>query len=250
MHVDGAVALAREAVAEAEEGALASCRRASRRPRSPRPAAGDRRGPGGVAAAQMRLELARAVGVALEVVPIGVAVAEEHVHDRAGERAVGAGAHEQGHVGLLHGGVHVDVDGDDLGAALLAGPHRVGHHVDLGDRVGAPDHDAVGLRHLARIGPGELARAGDVAGPGHVGADGGVLAGVFLDVAQAVDAVAHHEAHGARIVVGPDGLGAVAALGLQEPSATRSSASSQEIRSNRPRPSGPCASADGAAGPG
>ena len=38
VHVDRAVALAGEAVAEAEVGSLASCRRVARRPRSPRPA--------------------------------------------------------------------------------------------------------------------------------------------------------------------------------------------------------------------
>ena len=72
-----------------------------------------------------------------------------------------------GEIGLLHRAVHVDVDGDDLGAALLAGARRVGHHVDLGvHRVGAPDHDQVGLRHLARIGPGDPAGAGGKAGVG------------------------------------------------------------------------------------
>jgi hypothetical protein len=41
-------------------------------------------------------------------------------------------------------------------------------------------------------------------------------AGILLGVAQPVDAVAHDEAHGARIVIGPHGLAAVPAFGGQE----------------------------------
>ena len=170
----------------------------------------------GVRVCQVRFELARAVGVFLEVRPVGVAVAEQHVHDGAGERPVGAGLQAQRQVGLLHGAVVVDVDGDDLGAALLARPRGVRHHVDLRvDGVGAPDHHQVGFGHLARIGAGEPAGAGDVAGPRQRRADGGVHAGIALGVAQPVDAVAHDEAHGAGIVVGPHRLRAVAALGRQ-----------------------------------
>ena len=139
------------------------------------------------------------------------------MHHGAGERAVGAGAHQHRQVGLLHGAVHVDVDGDDLGAALLARARRVGHHVDLGvHRIGAPDHHQVGLRHLARIGAGDAAGAGGKAGIGRVDADRGMEAGIFLGVAQPVDAVAHDEAHGAGVVIRPHRLRAVALLGLDE----------------------------------
>ena len=41
-------------------------------------------------------------------------------------------------------------------------------------------------------------------------------AGIFLDVAQPVDAVAHHQAHGAGVVIGPHAFGAVALLGLKK----------------------------------
>ena len=165
----------------------------------------------------MRLQLARAVGVLFQVRPVGMAVTEQHVHHRAGKRAIGAGPQAQGHVGLLHGAVLVDVDRHDLGAALLAGPGGVRHHVDLGvDRVGAPDHHQVGLRHLARIGTRELASAGDIAGPRQRGAYGGVHVGVALGIAQPVDAIAHHQAHGAGVVVGPHRLGPVLTLGGEE----------------------------------
>ena len=162
-------------------------------------------------------ELARRVGVALEIIPIGLAVAEQAMHHRAGERAVGAGPDQHRQIGLLHGRVHVDVDDDDLGAALLAGARRVRHHVDLGvGRIGAPDHHQVGLRHFARIGAGELAGAGDEAGPGRIDADGREEAGIFLGMAQAMDAVAHDIAHRAGIVVRPHRFGAVRLLGAQE----------------------------------
>ena len=47
-----------------------------------------------------------------------------------------------------------------LAPRSLRARDRVGHHIDLGDdRVGAPDHDAVGLRHLARVGAAQRAGA-------------------------------------------------------------------------------------------
>ena len=171
----------------------------------------------GSRASHVRGELVRRVGVALQIIPVGFAVAEQAMHHRASQRAVGAGPDQHRQVGLLHGRVHVDVDGDDLGAAFLAGARRVRHHIDLGvDRIGAPDHHAIGLRHFARIGAGELAGAGDEAGEGRIDADGGEEAGIFLGVAQAMDAVALHIAHGAGIVIRPHRFRAVARFGAGE----------------------------------
>ena len=65
---------------------------------------------------------------------------------------------------------------------------------------------------------------------GRIDADGGMKAGIFLGVAQPVDAVAHHQAHRPGIIVRPHGLRAVARSADKNFSATRSSASSQEIR--------------------
>ena len=160
------------------------------------------------------------------------------------------GFSDEAHVGLLHRRVVVDVDDDDLGAALLAGPHRMGHHVDLGDhRIGAPDDDAVGLRHLARIGAAQPAGAHHEAGPGEIGADRVEEAGIFLGVAQPIDAVALHQAHGAGIEVGPDGLAAVLLLGLARIARRRGRArppSSPPSSCPRPwRRRGPAASAAG-----
>ena len=104
-----------------------------------------------------------------------------------------------------------------LAPRSLRARDRVRHHIDLGvDRIGAPDHDQIGLRHLARIGPGEPPGAGDEAGPGRIDADGREEAGIFLGVAQAVDAVAHHQAHRAGVEIGPHRFRAVLALGFQE----------------------------------
>ncbi len=139
------------------------------------------------------------------------------MHHRAGQRAVGAGADQHRQIGLRHGAVHVDVDRDHLGAALLAGAGHVGHHVDLGvDHVGAPDHHQVGLRHFTGVGSGNQAGAGGVARLRRIVADGLVEIRIAFDVTQPVDAVAHHVAHGAGVVIGPDRLGAVARLGRKE----------------------------------
>ena len=165
----------------------------------------------------MRLQLLGLVGVAREIGAVGVAVAEQHVHDGAGERAVRAGLQTQRQIRLPHRLGVVDVDDDDLRAALLSRAHRVGHHVDLRrDRVGAPDDDAVGLGHFARIDAGDAPGAGEIAGPGDGDADRAEEARIALDVRQPLDPVAHHEAHRARVEIRPDAFGAEAALGLQE----------------------------------
>ncbi len=166
---------------------------------------------------EVHLELARNVGVLLEVVPIGIAVAEEDVHHRAGERGIGAGLEAERDVGLLHGLVAVDVDDRDPRAPLLPRPHRMGHDVDLGrDRIGAPDHDEVGLRHLARVGSGEPAHAGAKTRIGRSGADGVVLTRVAAGVPEAMDAVPLHQPHCAGVVVRPDRLRSVPRHGLGE----------------------------------
>ena len=135
--------------------------------------------------------------------------------------------------------------------ALLAGTRRVGHDVDLRrHRIRAPDDDAVRLRHLARIRTDQPAGAGKVTRPGEVGADRIELPGIAPGVAQAVDQIALHETHRARVEIGPDGLAAVALLGLHERLGNRR-------RAHRPRrfpaiarrPSRPCGRAASTAGP-
>ena len=145
------------------------------------------------------------------------AVAEQAMHHRASQRAIGPRAHQHRQIGLLHGSVHVNVDGDDLGAAVAPRSDRMGHNVDLGvDRIGPPDDDQIGLRHFARVRPGDAPRSGGEAGIGRVDADGRMEAGIFLGVAQPMNTVAHDQAHGAGIVVGPHGLGAVPPLGFEK----------------------------------
>ena len=139
------------------------------------------------------------------------------MHDAAGESAVGAGSQNDLDVGLLHGVVVVDVDRRDLGAAFLSGARRMRHHIDLGIHgIGAPDHDQVGDAHLARIDAGDLAGADGKSDASDVGADRRVEARIFLHMRKAIDAVAHHETHGAGIVIGPHRLGAELALGRIE----------------------------------
>ncbi len=139
------------------------------------------------------------------------------MHHGTGERTIGAGTQAQRQVGLLHGAVVIDVDRHDLGTALLAGAGGMGHHIDLRvDGIGAPNHDQIGLGHLARIGTGKAAGAGNVTGPGQRRADGGIHARIAFGMAQAIDAVTHDEAHGAGIVIGPHRLRTMATLGRKQ----------------------------------
>src|SRR5271169_4688590 len=89
----------------------------------------------------------------------------------------------------------------------------VGHDVDLsGDRVGAPDDDAVRLRHFPRIGAHQPTGAGDISGPGNPYANCAVEAGIAFRVREAFDSVAHHETHRAGVEVRPDAFGPQLAL--------------------------------------
>jgi hypothetical protein len=217
MHVDAAVARPGEAVAEAQVGARRAADGVGEFDDPLRRQPGDGGGPLRRAAGEMRLELARAVGVLLQIGPVGEAIAKQHVHDGAGQRPVGAGADDEPDVGLLDGGGLIDVDHGQPGAALLAGPGDVGHDVDLGvDRVGAPDDHEVGFRHLARVGAHQLAGAGDEARPGGGDADGVVHVGIALGMAQPVQPVAHDEPHGAGVVVRPHGFRPMARFRLEQ----------------------------------
>ena len=214
VHVDSAVALAPEAVAKPEIGSLRRADEAGEGLDLSDGKAGDPRRPFGRAGLQMLFKLPRTIRVFLEVLPVCMPVAEKNMHDRAGQSAVRSGPKAERHVGLPHGSVLINVYGDDLGAALFPGAHRMRHDVDLGaDGVGAPDDDAIGLRHLARIRSRQLAGPGNEACPRHVGADRRIEPGVFLRMAQAVDAVAHDEPHRAGVVIRPHGFRAMRALG-------------------------------------
>ena len=63
--------------------------------------------------------------------------------------------------------------------------------------------------------------------------------GIALGVGEPLDPVAHHQAHRARVKIGPYAFRAIFALGFQEASAVRSSASSHEIAANCADPLGP-----------
>ena len=149
--------------------------------------------------------------------PSRPSVAKQDVHHRAGERSIRARPHAQGEIGLAHRFGFIDVDSDDFRAAFLARANRMGHDVDLrGDRVRAPDDDAIRLRHFARISAHQPAGSGDIAGPCDADADCPVEAGIALGVREALDSVAHHETHRAGVEVGPHAFGSELALDRQE----------------------------------
>ena len=129
------------------------------------------------------------------------------MHDGAGQRAIGARPGRQMHVRPLRRAGAVGIDHDQLGAAFLAGLGDPGHDIDLRrDGIAAPHDDQVRLRHLAGVGAALYAVSGHPAGIGQRDADGVRLTGIAHDVAQTLDPIPLHMAHGAGIVVGPDGF--------------------------------------------
>ena len=217
MHVHRAVALAGEAIAQPEEGAALLAQKAcdSLDLRGRHPA--DRLRPFRRPEREMRLEFGREIREPRHVIAIREVLAQQHMENAGRQRAIRAGSHEKRVIGLPHRLVPVDIHRDDGRAPGFAGLDRVVHHVHLGVHgIRAPDHDDLAFGHLARIDARQASRAGDEAGPGHVGADRVVETGIFLRVSQAIDAVAHHEAHRSGVVIGPDGLASLLPLGGEE----------------------------------
>ena len=121
----------------------------------------------------MSFQFAWRVRVFDEVLPVSFPIAEQAVHDGTSERTIGSRLHQHRQVRLVHGAVHVDVHNGDFRAAFFARAHRMLHDVDLGiDRIGAPDHDQVGLGHFARIDPGYSPDARREPGIGRIDANG------------------------------------------------------------------------------
>ena len=165
----------------------------------------------------MPLDARVEIGQPGEIVAIRQPFGQDHLHRGERQRAVGARAQDQCPVGRLHRRRVVDIDHDQLGAAVLAGALDVAHQVDMGgDRVAAPHDDQVGLRRFRRVRPGQHADAGLPAGGGRADADGRALPGIALGVAQPVQAPAVDDAQGAAGMIGPDRLAAVAGLGPEE----------------------------------
>ncbi len=163
----------------------------------------------GSRARDMGLEGIGPIGIFREIGPVGEALLEEHVHDRAGERAVGAGPRHQVDVGDLGRGRAVGIDHDEGRAALLPRARDPAHQVDLRrDRIAAPHDDEVGLRDLARVGAALGPCPGHPAGVGQRVAVCRMLARIAQRVAQALDPVALHQPHGAGIEERPHGFGA------------------------------------------
>ena len=211
VHVDRAVARAAEPVVAADEAPRGA-------PVEPREGddllhrqARDRRGPLGRARPDVLGELVRGVGVPAHVRPVRVALGEEHVHHRAGQRGVRPGPEGEVHVRPLRRARAVGIDHDQGGAAALRARH-VGHHVHLGvDRVPAPDHHQVGvLADLAQVGAALDPGARDPPGVRQGHADRRVPARVAHRVAEPVDPVPLDQPHGAGVEVGPHRLRPVA----------------------------------------
>ena len=147
-----------------------------------------------------------------QVIVIQPVVRNQLVHQR--ERQCTVGARQQGDVfvALVGGFAFARIDADQLGAGAL-GLLRVVPEVQVaGDRVAAPDQDQFrfGKKFNAHA---ELAaqRLCQRLGAG-AGADGAVEQGSAQLVKEArCRALALHQAHGAAVAVGQDGLGSIGA---------------------------------------
>ena len=119
MHLRRPVPRAGEAVAEPQEAALRGAVQPGELDDPLFVDAGDPGGPGRRPGPQVLFKLLRHVGEARHVVAVGIAFGEQHMHDGAGQRAVGAGPGRQMHVRPLRRAGAVGIDHDQLGAALL-----------------------------------------------------------------------------------------------------------------------------------
>ena len=165
---------------------------------------GNLRGPFGCPVAQMLLELIRHVAVITQVLAIHAIVGKQLMHHRTGQRAVGSGAQHQVQIGFLRGGVTIRIDHHQFRAALAPCFGDVVHDVDLGiNRVAAPHHDQIALRHRARIRTPFGTGTGNPAGIRHRDTKSRVLPRRFQQVAKQFDRIALYQPHGAGIVIRP-----------------------------------------------
>ena len=217
MHVDRTIALACKAVAEAKKTAWMAANKVGESFDVSHGYATNGLCPGRCTRGEVGLKFARTVGVFVEIVAVGIAVAKQHVHHTAGQRAVGAGLNTQEQIGLFGGRIAIGVDHHQARTALVPGGEGVAHDIDLsGGGIGAPDYYHIGVGHFARVDTRQTTGAGHVTIPRQRGTDGGMLAGIALGMAQAIDAITHHQAHGAGIEIGPHRLRTVALFGREE----------------------------------
>ena len=156
----------------------------------------------------MRLQQIGIVGEFGHVVAVGMTVAEQHMHQSTGKRRIRARLGPEMNVRLSRRRRAIGVDDDELRAALFARAGNVGHQIDLGvDRVGTPDDDQIRLGEFPRIAAALGADARGHPGQHDRRTDRVVLARIAHGVAQALNAVALHLTHGARIVIQPDRFG-------------------------------------------
>src|SRR5260370_42646268 len=102
MHLRRTVAAAGKTIAEAEERAFCLSNQPDERLDLFDRHAADGRSPFRRAGRKMRLELARAIGVALHIVAAGKTNAEQYMHDTASKRPLRGGTEDALCVGLLH----------------------------------------------------------------------------------------------------------------------------------------------------
>ena len=125
----------------------------------------------------MRFEPVGIVSVPRHIFAVGIALLEQHMHDRTGERAIGAGQWHQMQVGCFGARGAVGVDHDQLRIPFAPCRRDMGHHIDLGrDRIAAPNDNQIGFGHLAAVNPAQHPDAGAPTGAGQHAANRQILA--------------------------------------------------------------------------
>ena len=164
----------------------------------------------------MRLKRLRAVREFLKIIPVGLTVTKQHMHQGAGQCAIGPRAYAKENISLFRCSIAVGIDDDDFRASFAAGFERMGHYVDLGaGGIGAPDNDQIRLSHFPWVYPGQPTHARLKAIPCQRHTDSRIHPGIAFGMAQAVNTVAHHQAHGPSVVVRPDAFAAMVLLSTQ-----------------------------------
>ena len=208
MHVVGAVARARKTIAQAEIGFW-------RLPDQPRERLNLRNGEPGDPGCpfrclrdQMLLKPRRIIRILTEIVPIGKTLAEQHMHHSASQRTISTGADDVFVVRLLHRAGVINIDTSHLRPTRFPRHADMRHHVDLRiDRIATPNNDKIRLLHLPWIYTRNATRSRKISGPTQRDAERAIHTGIGFGIGQPLNAVAHDQAHGARVVIGPDRLG-------------------------------------------
>ena len=165
----------------------------------------------------MRSQTVGIIGVAPQIVPIGMTIAKRDVHNRAGQRRIRTRAHRQVDISRFCGSSAIGVNYNDFSAAPFSCASNVGHHIDLGrNRVAAPNHNQIAVVNLPGIDTTFDPGSGKPTGISQCNADGAPLPRITHRMTQAIDAIAVQMPHRPGVKIWPDRFGTVSCTRLPQ----------------------------------